>query len=68
VLTVLVIVHLILVALWTKCVENKVDVVQNGVFVHTEIILHYFNGTFSGPSDSPTYIACMLRNLLVLGL
>ena len=67
-LTVLVIVHLILVALWTKCVENKGDFVQNDVFVHTEIIFYYINGTFAVPSDSPTYIAFILRNLLVIVL
>lgn len=46
----------------------RVILCKNGVFVHTEIIMYYFNGTFSVPSDLPTYIACMLRNLLVLGL
>jgi hypothetical protein len=53
---------------WSLCIwylwpcglsELKIRVIlcKNDVFVHTEIILYYFNGTFSVPSDSPTYIA-----------
>jgi hypothetical protein len=61
----LVIVHRILVALWTKCVENEGRFYAKILLLFVYIVV---NGTFSVPSDSLTYIDFKLLNLLVLGL